>query len=86
MIVSHDVEVQGRDNAVQMGLMVRVRYDLEEKVDALLVDAHDQDLFDNVANSLMPDCATAEERRAVRPFRMAHLLDRVAASGSWAGT
>lgn len=41
MIVSHDVEVQGRDNAVQMGLMVRVRYDLEEKVDALLVDAHD---------------------------------------------
>lgn len=59
MIVRHDVVVQGRDNAVQMGLMVRVRYDMEDKVDALFVDPDDQDLFDHVANSLMSGCATA---------------------------
>lgn len=57
MIVRHDVEVHGPDNAVAMGLGVRVRYDDEEKIASLFVDPDDQGLFDHVANSLLSGSA-----------------------------
>jgi hypothetical protein len=59
MVVRHDVHVLGPEHEVAMTLRVRIRFDAELRMTAILVEPDDLDLFDHVVNTKLGDQATA---------------------------
>jgi ketosteroid isomerase-like protein len=59
MVVRHDVQVLGPEHEAAMTLRVRIRFDDEVKMTAILVEPEDLGLFDHVVNTKLGDAATA---------------------------
>jgi ketosteroid isomerase-like protein len=55
MIVRHDITVRGPRHEVGMTLRVRIRYDADEKAEAISLEPDDLALFDHVLNTKLQD-------------------------------